>query len=83
MPSPTEISAPQLSRLVGQPEAPSVIDVRTAEDFDADPRMIPASLSRNHLTVDAWAGAYHGRRAVVSCRRGGKLSQGVDRKSVV
>jgi hypothetical protein len=50
MPSPTEISVPQLSRLVGLPDAPRVIDVRTAEDFDADPRMIPASLRRNHVS---------------------------------
>ena len=77
MSSPTEISAQQLSRLVGLPEAPSVIDVRTAENFEADPRMIPASLRRNHLTVEAWAGSYAGRRAVVSCQKGAKLSQGV------
>ena len=77
MPSPTEISASQLTRIVGLPDAPSMIDVRTAEDFDADPRIIPAALRRNPLTVDVWAEAYRGRRAVVSCRHGGKLSQGV------
>src|SRR5262249_1673553 len=61
----------------GMPDAPSLIDVRTAEDFDADPRTLPAALRRNALTVDAWAEAYRGRPVVVSCQRGGKLSQGV------
>jgi rhodanese-related sulfurtransferase len=77
MPSPTEISVSQLSRLVGLPDAPSVIDVRTADDFDADPRMIPASLRRNQVSVDAWASAYRGKHVVVTCQRGAKLSQGV------
>jgi rhodanese-related sulfurtransferase len=77
MPTPTEISVPQLSRLVGLPDAPSVIDVRSAADFEADPRVIPAALHRDHATVEAWAEAYRGKRAVVICQHGGKLSQGV------
>ena len=36
MPSPTEITVPQLARLIGSPSAPCIVDVRSAEDFDAD-----------------------------------------------
>ena len=32
MPSPTEITVQQLSRLIGLPAAPAIIDVRTDED---------------------------------------------------
>ena len=77
MPSPTEISVPQLTRLVGLPDAPSIIDVRSTQDYDADPTLIPGGLRREHGAVASWADAYRGRRAVVSCQRGGKLSQGV------
>ena len=77
MPSPTEISVQQLSRLAGTPDAPSVIDVRSSEHFDADPRLIPCALRRDADRVDAWANDYRGKRVVVTCQRGGKLSQGV------
>ena len=43
MPSTTEITVPQLSRLIGLPTSPAIIDVRTDEDFAADPRLIPGS----------------------------------------
>ena len=66
MPSPTEISVPQLSRLVGLPDAPSIIDVRATEHFDADPTLIPASLRRDHGAVESWSGAYRGKRVVVT-----------------
>jgi len=77
MPSPTEISASQLSRLIGLPDAPSIVDVRTPEHFDADPRIIPGALRRAHDDVASWAHAYDGRHVVVTCKGGGKLSQGV------
>jgi hypothetical protein len=65
MPSPTEISVPQLSRLVGLPDAPSLIDVRAASDFDADPTLVPGALRRDHGAVASWSDAYRGKRAVV------------------
>ena len=37
MPSTTAITVSQLSRLVGLPGAPVIVDVRIDEDFDADP----------------------------------------------
>ncbi|WP_312365813.1 sulfurtransferase/chromate resistance protein [Ensifer sp.] len=77
MPSPLEISPEKLVRLIGTPKCPSLIDVRTDEDFDADPRFIPGSLRRDHRLVEDWTGEFAGRSAVVICQRGRKLSHGV------
>lgn len=77
MPSNTEITAPQLIRLVGLPTAPTIIDVRTPEDFAADPRLLPASARRDALAVAARASQFTGHDVVVICQRGLKLSHGV------
>ncbi len=71
------ISASKLARLVGTPDGPLVIDVRTEEDFSADPRLIPAAIRRSHADVRQWGGALSGQSAVVVCREGLKLSEGV------
>ncbi|MGX5845813.1 chromate resistance protein ChrB domain-containing protein [Mesorhizobium sp. PL10] len=77
MPSTTAITVQQLSRLVGLPDAPELIDVRVDDDYDADPRLLPASRRRDFKTVSTWAGEFTGARVVVICQRGQKLSQGV------
>ncbi len=77
MPSPTEITAPQLSRLVGLPDAPAILDVRLDEDFAADPRTLPTALRRDYRTVETWAPAHAGQHVVVTCQRGSKLAHGV------
>jgi len=77
MATPDTITTAQLLRLIGTPEAPFVLDMRMDEDMAADPRALPASLSRDPRTVSDWAGDYAGRSVVVTDRQGGKLSQGV------
>ena len=77
MPSPTEIACPQLVRLIGLPTTPVILDVRTAEDFSADPLVIPGSIRQEFATVASWAKTYAGRSVIVSCQKGLKLSQGV------
>ena len=77
MPSPTEMTVQQLSRFVGTPDAPAVVDVCTPEDFALDPRIIPGAQRRDSRSVEDWASAYSGRRVVVVCQKGRKLSQGV------
>lgn len=77
MPSNTEITVSQLSRLVGLPNAPMIVDVRTAEDYEADPRLLPATQRRDFRSVPAWAAELAGRNVVVVCQKGLKLSQGV------
>jgi rhodanese-related sulfurtransferase len=71
------ITAQQLARRVGLPDAPLIIDVRTAEDAAADPRSIPCALRRDHREVATWAPPLRNRTVVVTCRKGRKLSEGV------
>jgi len=76
MSSNTEITVSQLARIIGTPAAPVIIDVRTGEDYDADPRLVPAAVRRDFRTVSAWAPEFARRQAVIVCQRGQKLSQG-------
>ena len=77
MPSLDTITIPQLTRLIGTPEAPIILDVRIQDDHAADPRLLPASTRHDFRTVADWAPAYTGRTVAVVCQRGLKLSQGV------
>ena len=77
MSSPTTISINKLYRLVGTPACPALIDVRTDEDFAADPRLVPGSVRRPHERVQDWAPALGKASATVICHRGKKLSEGV------
>ena len=76
MSSINSITVEKLARLIGTPKCPVIIDVRSEEDFAADPRMIPGALHRRHAAVPDWAHEFKGRSAVVICQRGLKLSQG-------
>jgi len=68
------IAAEKLARLVGTPKSPIIYDVRTAEDFADDARLIPGSLRADHKApVSPPTGA---RSAVVICQKGAKLSHG-------
>ena len=76
MPAPNSISVEKLARLVGTPAQPLIVDVRTGEDFAADPRLVPGSIRRSHENVSDWAPSLLGRSAVVTCQRGAKISEG-------
>jgi len=76
MSSYTTISPEKLSRLIGTANAPALIDVRTNEDFAADPRLIPGAVRHSHADVARWGEHYAGRSAIVTCLRGQKLAQG-------
>src|SRR3954469_13074462 len=77
MATPDTIIVSQLTRLIGTPEAPIIVDVRIDTDHSSDPRMLPASIRRDYRTVSSWADEYAGQFVVVICQRGQKLSQGV------
>jgi rhodanese-related sulfurtransferase len=49
--SPDKISPDKLSRFIGAANAPTLIDVRTDEDFAADPRLIPGATRLSHRNV--------------------------------
>ena len=72
----TTISSDKLSRLIGTANAPVLIDVRTDDDFAADPRLIPGSVRRSHQGAGDWTGDFAGNSAIVVCLRGAKLAQG-------
>ncbi|AZQ69361.1 sulfurtransferase [Silicimonas algicola] len=74
MPSLQEISPTQLSRLIGTPEAPVLLDLRVDEDYAADPRMVPGSVRQDYRAA---IGIAPGTRVVTICHRGRKISQGV------
>ncbi len=77
MSSNIQITASQLSRLVGLPYAPTIVDVRIPDDIALDTRILPGSHHRSHKDVADWAHHYVGQRVVVVCQRGQKLSEGV------
>src|SRR5258708_6157162 len=76
MSSINSISAEKLARLVGTPHCPVLVDVRTDEDFRADPRLVPSAMRRPYADPSAWAGEFVGRSAVAICQKGAKLSEG-------
>jgi rhodanese-related sulfurtransferase len=77
MSAPNTISPEKLNRLIGTPSSPAIIDVRTGEDFGADPVLIPASLRRSHVDAPDWASNFAGKEIVAVCHHGAKLSHGV------
>ena len=76
MPSPNTIAVDKLARLIGLPKCPHLVDVRTDEDFAADPRLIPGSVWRPHPLAESWGSELAGDSAVVICQKGLKLSHG-------
>ena len=77
MPSPTTMTVQQLTRRIGLPDAPAIIDVRIPDDVAEDPRILPGAVARDFRTVADWAGDFAGRDVVVICQLGMKLSEGV------
>ncbi len=76
MSPPNVISPAKLMKLVATPACPVIIDVRTQEDFDADPRLLPSSIRRSHTDVATWAPELAGNEVVMVCHHGAKLSHG-------
>jgi len=75
MPAPTEITVPQLSRLIGLPGSPALIDVRSDGEFRADPRLVPKSRRHCSRNVSRWCKRYLGQSKIVLCQDGKTLSQ--------
>jgi rhodanese-related sulfurtransferase len=76
MPAPDTISIDKLARLLGTPKCPVLVDVRTDEDFDADPRLIPSAVRRRSTEAAKWAPGLNASAAIVICEQGLKLSHG-------
>ncbi len=76
MSSHSSITAEHLALDVGTQRAPVVVDVRSDDEFAADPFLIPGSVRRSLTSVEAWAPALAGKSAVVVCLDGKVGSQG-------
>lgn len=72
----TRITAHDLARLIGGPACPALVDVRTDDDFGLDPRLPGPAYRLRHADVGGWAPSFAGRRVVVICQKGQKLSEG-------
>lgn len=70
------ISVDKLWKLAGTPRCPVIVDVRTAEDFAKDPRLVPGSVRFDYASAPRWGSTFSGQQVVVLCQRGAKLSQG-------
>ncbi|WP_299983422.1 sulfurtransferase/chromate resistance protein [uncultured Ruegeria sp.] len=77
MAAPNAITPRQLLRLIGTPQAPALIDVRTDADFKDDPCLIPGAVHQSHDDVAGIKKLSDDRPCVVICQKGKKLSQGV------
>ena len=76
MPPPSLITASQLARLIGLPDAPTIIDVCIAEDFALDPCLVPGAVRHPFAGIEDLVPILAGQRVVVVCQKGLKLSQG-------
>ncbi len=76
MPSPNEITPAQLSRLIGTPQSPVIIDLCTDEDFALDPRLLPTAKRHPYSQITSLVEQHRQDRIVVYCQKGKKLSTG-------
>ena len=80
MPAPNAISNDKLFRLIGTPRAPLLLDVRSDEDYEADPRLIPGAIRADDQALAAFAAPTGAGSAVGSvvavCEAGHRRCQG-------
>ncbi len=81
MSAPNAIKPQNLYRLIGTPDAPCLIDVTSDIDFNEDPFLLPTAerccfLDHEQLRSFALRAVERGRKVVIICQKGKKLSQG-------
>ena len=75
MPPPNAITPDKLARLVGTARAPVILDVRSDEDFAADPRLLPGAIRADDRALGDLPPLPVGP-TVVLCQAGHRRSQG-------
>ena len=70
MSSINSITPEKLVRLIGTPNCPALIDVRSDDDFATEPRLLPGAVRRSPERVDEWTPEFRGQSAVVICPNG-------------
>jgi rhodanese-related sulfurtransferase len=76
MPAPNAISPDKLVRIIGTPRAPRLLDVRSEEDFAADPRLLPGATRIDDQALAALVPQFGGQPSIVVCQAGHRRSQG-------
>jgi rhodanese-related sulfurtransferase len=76
MPAPNAISFDKLSRIIGTPRSPLLIDVRSDEDFTADPRLLPGAIRSDDRALTELASQLAGQPSIAVCQAGHRRSQG-------
>lgn len=77
MTAPNEITPKTLLRLIGTPDCPPIVDICIDDDFAADPYLIPGSFRHPHTDIAGLVERLGGRRCIILCQKGLKLSQGL------
>lgn len=77
MPAIHSISADKLFKRIGTPDGSAIIDVRTADDFAADARLVPGAVRRTAAAVAEWAAEFDGKSVIIIGGQGHGLSEGV------
>src|SRR4051812_26989739 len=76
MPSIDEITVEQLSRLIGLPAGPRLIDVRAEPPGRGNANLLPTARHLSANTIESWGSRFRGMHVVVYCQNGGAVSQG-------
>jgi hypothetical protein len=77
MPAPNAITPAQLTRLIGTPDCPQIVDISIEPDFVDDPFLIPGWWRHSHADLPGLIDRLDARPATVVCQQGTKLSQGL------
>ncbi|SDD80486.1 chromate resistance protein ChrB domain-containing protein [Ruegeria marina] len=77
MAAPNEITVPKLLRLIGTPDCPVLVDISIDPDFADDPFLIPGAFRHPYTDYAGLVSLLAGRRCIVICQQGIKLSQGL------
>jgi hypothetical protein len=76
MSAPNEITPAALLRLIGTPDCPAIVDISINPDYDDDPILIPGAWRHPHTDLPGLIHRLEEPRAILTCQRGIKLSQG-------
>jgi rhodanese-related sulfurtransferase len=76
MPAHNAISSDKLIRIIGTPRAPLLLDVRSEEDFAADPRLLPGATRIDDQALATLAPRLGDQASVAVCQAGQKRSRG-------
>ena len=71
-----EITQQQLSRFIGTPDSPRIVDVREPQAIRSDSRFLPTARNLDVANIRDWGPTLRGERVVVYCSDGGTRSRG-------